>query len=77
MQTGKLFTRNGKHAVGIIVPQILFDCEGKTRQIFKSLQVIRVHAMLVEMLFVEGRMLIGALQALLHAFELQRRNLVT
>ena len=76
MDADQLLARDGEHAEGIVVAQILLVGEGELRQISQRMQVFGMHARLVETLAVEGRVLIGVLQRPLHAVELQGRDFI-
>jgi len=63
---------NGKHAVGIIVPQILFGGEGQPLQIFQTLEVAGADSRFVEFLSIEWHRRIDPLGGYLQTAQLNR-----
>ena len=76
MDTPDLFARHGKHAEGVIVAQVLLHREGKFRQIGQGFQIVGMHAGFVELLFVEGHIVIGMFQRPFHPVQLQGRDFI-
>ena len=76
MDAAELLARHGEHAERIGVAQVLLHGEGKLREVGERLQVVRMHAVVVEPLPVEGRVLVGVADRPLHPLELQPGDLV-
>ncbi len=69
--------RHTEHRERVVVSQVLLDGEGKAGKVFKSVKVVRMNTVFVEMRAVEGRIRIGVLKRLFHPRKLQRCNFVT
>jgi hypothetical protein len=72
----QLLARHGEHAEGVAVAQVLLGGEGKLRQVGQLLQVVGVHARLVELGLVHRRVGVGVGQRPLEPLQLQRAQLV-
>ena len=76
VDAAELLARDGEHAERVGVAQVCLGGEGELREIGELLQVVRVDAVVVEALPVEGRVLVGVAERPFHAVELERRDLV-
>ena len=63
--------RNGKHAEGVVVPEVLLRGEGKSFQIVEGFQIVRLDAGLIKGPPVKAHGMVNPLDDLLEPFELQ------
>ena len=71
-----LFARHREHAERIMRAQIVFAGERKFAQIVERLQIVGMHAGLVECVLVMRDVIVGVRQRPFQPLELQRGNLV-
>ena len=71
MNPRELFARNCEHAKGITVAQICFGGERETGQIRQAAAIRRMHTCGIKLGAIHRRIVVGAVQCGLQAFELQ------
>lgn len=71
MNARELFPWYGEHTKGVVLPQIVFDCEREPGQILHSAHVIRMDPRVVECLLVVGHVLVGVRQGRLETPHLE------
>ena len=76
MDARHLLARHGKHAKGVVGAQVVFGGEGEFGQIGQRSQIMRVDTGSIKRLFVVRHLVVGVLQRLLQASQLQRLQLV-
>jgi hypothetical protein len=76
MHPRHLCARHGKHAEGVVVAQVCLGGERELGNVSQRVQVVRVHALVVEFFAVVRHVVVGVLQAPLQALQLQRGNFI-
>ncbi|MCY1260404.1 hypothetical protein D9M70_86500 [compost metagenome] len=76
VQAHDVVHRHGKHAVGVVVPQVGLGGEREFRQVVQGLDVVRVHAQRIEALTVQRHVVVGVVQAPAQALQLMLAQLV-
>ena len=69
MDAYQLAGRHGEQAVGIIIPQIVFDGKGQLHDVVNGVDVARLQSGVLQLLFIKWNVFIGAL----HHFNQARR----
>jgi hypothetical protein len=67
--------RHRTQAEGVIVPQIVFDGEGKPGDILERFDAVRLYPFLIQLLAIEGNALINPCHGLLELAQLEFLNL--
>lgn len=76
MDAAEPLARDGEHAEGIGIAQVLLHGEGEFGEIGEGHEIVRMDAVIVETLAIEGRILVGVTDGPFHPLELKRRDFV-
>ena len=76
MDTGDLVLRNSENAERIIVAQVEFGGEREQAEIAQRLEVVRMHAGVVELAAIGGDIVVGMPERPFQPLRLQRGDLV-
>ncbi|MOA12124.1 hypothetical protein D3C78_1320930 [compost metagenome] len=76
MQAHDVVHRHGKHAIGVVVAQVVLAGEREPGQVVQRFQVVRVHAQAVEALLVQRHVVVGVVEAPAQALQLVLAQLI-